>query len=52
MEGSTLIIFELVLVFGAVAAFCVWELYSLRKDRQKLAEKDDGAENGSGPGYC
>ena len=40
MAGSTLIVIELFLVFGVVVAFCVWELYSLRKDRHKPVEKD------------
>lgn len=40
MAGSTLIVFELFLVFGVVIAFCVWELHSLRKDRNKPGAKD------------
>lgn len=40
MAGSTLIVFELFLVFGVVIAFCAWELYSLGKDRHKPGAKD------------
>lgn len=54
MAGSTLIVLELVLVFGGVAAFCAWELYALRKDRRKSAQKEDSSASGnsSGTEYC
>lgn len=45
MAGSTLIIFELFLVFGVVIAFCLWELCSLRKGRNTPAEKDSDKPN-------
>jgi hypothetical protein len=52
MAGSTLIIFELVLVFGVVVAFCVWELWSLRKDRNKTAEKGGGDRKDENREFC
>jgi len=35
MDAEIVKAFELVLVFGAVLAVCAWELYSLRRSRNK-----------------
>ena len=35
MDGRTFGIIELVLFFGCVIGFCLWQLYSLRRDRRK-----------------
>ena len=40
--------FELVLVFGAVVGFGVWQLVSLRRDRQ-AREKDERGSGELGP---
>ncbi|MCU0838991.1 MAG: hypothetical protein MUE49_09760 [Rhodospirillales bacterium] len=44
MDSQYLIVFELVLVFGLVLGFCGWELWSLRRERQRdrQARRRDG----------
>ena len=38
MKTSTLVLLELVLVFGGVLGFAFWELYALRRDRRDGAD--------------
>jgi hypothetical protein len=35
LSGGTLILFEAILVIGAVFGFGAWQLWSLRRDRQR-----------------
>jgi len=53
MSGETAFLIELVLIFGGVLAWGVWELTSLRrsqaKDRQLAAERARHAEGQHGP---
>jgi hypothetical protein len=39
MQTGTLVIIEIILVFGAVLALGAWELRSLRKARERAARK-------------
>lgn len=34
-------LFELVLIFGGVLAFCFWELYKLRRERKREQRQED-----------
>ncbi|MCE2971480.1 MAG: hypothetical protein LW847_14925 [Burkholderiales bacterium] len=34
-------VFELVLIFGGVLAFCFWELYKLRRERKRDKEREE-----------
>jgi len=40
MEGSTLILLELLLVLGGVLGFGVWELVKLRRYRREREQRD------------
>ena len=44
MNGGTLILFEAILVIGAVFGFGAWQLWSLRRDRQRDAKTRSGRE--------
>lgn len=41
MSGHTLGLIELVLVFGAVVGWAVWELWSMRRARRKRVHERD-----------
>lgn len=52
MGDSSAGLIELGLVFGAVLAFGLWELYSLRRDKRRsdAVSKAEPSGDGSGPG--
>lgn len=41
MDGDTLILIEGGLIFGGVLAFGFWQLYSLRREKRRDAERKD-----------
>jgi hypothetical protein len=41
MGGEHLILIELILVFGLVLGFGFWQLWSLRRERQRDRKADD-----------
>ncbi len=52
ISGQTLILLELVLVFGAIVAFGVWQLRSVRREmrRDEARRAADAAASSSGGG--
>jgi hypothetical protein len=47
VSGGTLILFEAILVIGAIFGFGAWQLWSLRRDRQRdeAAQRDRDPRN-------
>lgn len=35
MDGGLIVLIEVIIIFGGVLAFALWEIRSVRKDRKK-----------------
>lgn len=49
MGWSPLILIEIGLVFGAVLAWGGWQLWTLRKENEKAARREQEQARGDGP---